>query len=401
VSNYKVKLLFSAVVLAAAVTPVAAQVGFGDQLATPPIRLILRANGQPDSATPTGTTPAQMAVAYGFNLIANQGAGQIVGIVDAFDDPNIEADLGVFSTQFGLPSCTTANGCFTKVYASGKKPLPNPGWGTEISLDVEWVHAMAPQAAIVLVEAASSSNANLFSAVDVAVSKGASVVTMSFGGAESAQETSFDSHFTVPGVVFFASAGDGGNGAEYPAASPFVVGVGGTTLSIQSDGTYISETAWSCTGPRECEIAGGTGGGTSTVEPEPAFQSAVQATGFRTVPDISYDANPSTGVPVYDSFHEGGWLQVGGTSMASPQWAALMAIVNSSRVTNGQSLMNTSSANNILTALYGSTADLNDITSGTNGKCGAPCTAGSGYDEVTGLGSPRASALIPVLMSLP
>ena len=394
-------LLFRTAVLAAALTPVAAQAQFGDREATPPIRVIMRGNGTPSSSTPTGTTPAQMLRAYGFSGIANKGAGQTIGIIDAFDNPNIEADLAVFSAQFGLPACTTSNTCFSKVFADGNQPRGNTGWGTETSLDVEWVHAIAPDTKIVLVEAASATNAHLFAAVDVAIAKGASVVTMSFGGGESAGETQYDSHFTVPGVVFFASAGDGGNGAEYPAASPYVVGVGGTTLSIQSDGTYVSETAWSCNRPLGCALLGGTGGGQSTVEIEPSYQNSVQTSSFRTVPDVAYDADPATGVPIYDTYGGGAWLQVGGTSVSSPQWAALLAIVNSSRVTAGKQVMNTSPANNVFTALYSKTATLHDITSGKNGACGAQCTAGVGYDDVTGLGSPIASTLIAGMLALP
>jgi subtilase family serine protease len=389
------------VALAAVVAPAFAQVRFGDREATPPIRVLVRANGTPFSATPTGITPAQMTVAYGLNLVPNQGAGQTVGIVDAYDDPNIEADLGVFSAQFGLPACTTSNGCFKKVFESGKQPRGNTGWGTEISLDVEWVHAMAPQAKIVLVEAASASNSDLFTSVDVAIANGASVVTMSFSGSESSGETAFDSHFTVPGVVFFASAGDSGNAAGYPATSPYVVGVGGTTLSAQANGTYVSESAWSCTRPINCAIAGGTGGGTSTIEPEPAFQTAVQQTGFRTVPDISLDADPNSGVPVYDTYGGGAWIQVGGTSLSSPAWAGVMAVINSSRVAAGKSVMNTTAANNVFTALYGMAADLHDVTTGTDGNCGAVCKAGPGYDELTGMGTPAANALVPAMVALP
>jgi subtilase family serine protease len=224
---------------------------------------------------------------------------------------------------------------------------------------------------------------------------------MSFGGGESAQEVSSDSHFNVLGVVFFASAGDSGTGAEYPAASPFVVGVGGTTLSIQANGTYVAETAWSCNGPFLCSYLGGTGGGQSSVEPKPSYQNTVQASNFRQVPDIAMDADPASGVPVYDSQTGGAWIQVGGTSLSSPMWAAVMAIVNSSRVAASKSVMNSSAANNVFTALYNSAADLHDVTSGKNGNCGALCQTHPGYDAVTGLGTPMANALIPALVALP
>jgi len=182
--------------------------------ARPPIHV----KGNATSA-PTGLSPAQTRHAYGFDQITNQGAGQIIGIVDAYDDPKIESDLGVFDSQFGLPTCTTSNGCFQKIYASGSKPKTNSGWSLEISLDVEWSHAIAPQAEIILVEAASNSFTDLLLAVDVAVQHGASVVSMSWGGSEFSSEGSYDTHFAVNGVTFTASSGDSGNGVEYPAAS--------------------------------------------------------------------------------------------------------------------------------------------------------------------------------------
>src|SRR5712691_5613018 len=227
-----------------------------DGEARPPIHI--RGNA---TSGPTGLSPAQARHAYGFDQITNQGKGQIIGIVDAYDDPNIESDLGVFNNAFGLAACTTSNGCFKKVYASGVKPSTSAGWSLEISLDVEWAHAIAPQAKIVLVEAASSSFTDLLNAVDVAVQNGASAVSMSFGGGEFSGETSYDTHFAVNGVTFTASSGDSGNGVEYPAASPDVVGVGGTTLTTGTGGSYISETAWS-----------GSGGGQSSVENEPPYQ---------------------------------------------------------------------------------------------------------------------------------
>jgi len=345
-------------------------------------------------------SPSAIRHAYGFDQITNQGAGQVIGIVDAYDDPNIESDLGIFTSTFSnqtftLPACTTSNGCFRKVYAQGSRPSANSGWSLEISLDVEWAHAIAPQAKIVLVEAASNSFANLMSAVDIAIRNGASVVSMSFGGSEFSGETSYDNHFAVNGVTFTASSGDSGNGVEYPAASPDVVAVGGTTLTTGTGGSYISETAWS-----------GSGGGQSTMEVEPTYQGSYNtvgipddANGRRGVPDVAYDANPNTGVAVYDTVrYEGqsGWFQVGGTSAGAPQWAALFAIANSMRA-----LKSTLSSTN--TAVYsvasGSNLNLNfhDITSGTNGTCGTLCTAIKGYDYVTGLGSPQAKNILPAL----
>jgi len=337
---------------------------------------------------PTGIFPAKMRAAYGFNLVANQGAGQVIGIVDAFDDPNIESDLGVFTKEFSLPACTTANGCFQKIYATGTKPAKNSNWATEISLDVEWSHAIAPQAKIMLVEASGQTNAELYQAVDVAVQNGASVVSMSWATDEYTGETGDDYHFNVPNVTFVAAAGDSGHQSLYPAASPYVVAVGGTDLTISSTGAWESETAWK-----------DSGGGVSAYEPEPTYQAGVQNTGFRGIPDVAYDADPSTGVPIYDSvgiYGLLGWVEVGGTSMAAPEWSALFAIANSMRAAATKTTLN-----QVQFDLYPIPADFHDIVSGTNGSCGAVCTAGPGYDFVTGLGSPLANEIIPALVAAP
>jgi subtilase family serine protease len=344
---------------------------------------------QPDAlGKPTGIFPAKMQTAYGFNLVSNQGAGQVIGIVDAFDDPNIESDLGVFTKQFSLPACTTANGCFQKVYATGTKPKKNSNWSSEISLDVEWSHAIAPQAKIMLVEASGQTNAELYQAVDVAVQNGATVVSMSWATDEYSGETSDDSHFNVPNVTFVAAAGDSGQQSLYPAASPYVVAVGGTELTLTTGGAWESETAWS-----------DSGGGISAYEPEPLYQAGVQNTGFRGIPDVAYDADPSTGVPIYDSvgiYGLLGWVEVGGTSMAAPEWSALFAIANSMRAAASKSGLN-----QVQFDLYPIASDFHDIVSGTNGTCGAVCTAGPGYDFVTGLGSPMANEIIPALVAAP
>ncbi|AIP64597.1 S53 family peptidase [Burkholderia thailandensis] len=348
------------------------------------------------ATTASGQSPAAVRHAYGFDSIANQGDGMIVAIVDAYDDPKIESDLGVFSKYFSLPPCTTSNGCFKKLYANGKKPRADAGWSLEMSLDVEWVHAIAPKAKIVLVEAASNSFNDLMAAVDAAVGAGASVVSMSFGGSEFSSETGFDSHFSAPShVTFVASSGDSGNGTEYPAASPYVVAVGGTTLAVDASGNYIGETAWS-----------GSGGGVSTYEPEPSGQALwpIPYAGSRGVPDVAYDANPSSGFAVYDSVTyqgQSGWFVVGGTSAGAPQWAALFAIANSMRAAAGKATL-AGPYNQLYTVgklAYGS--DYHDITSGTNGGCGTICTASGSYDYVTGLGSPQALNLVQALVAQP
>ena len=343
----------------------------------------------------SGKTPAMIRHAYGFDMLTNQGSGQTIAIIDAYDHPNIESDLGVFSSKFGLAPCTSSNGCFQKIYAAGSKPPTDSGWALEISLDVEWAHAIAPKAKIMLVEAKSTSFNDLLAAVDVAVKNGATIVSMSFGGNEFSSETYYDSHFKTSGVTFIASSGDSGNGVEYPAASQYVMSVGGTTLNTDSYGNYISEAAWS-----------GSGGGLSAYEPETSGQSAwpIPYAGKRGSPDVAYNANPNTGFAVYDSVtysNQSGWFQVGGTSAGAPQWAGLIAIANSMRIAAGKQNLN-SAFNTVYSAAKANYSyNFHDITTGTNGSCGSVCTASGGYDYVTGLGSPRANYLIPAFVNLP
>jgi subtilase family serine protease len=361
-----------------------------------PHYLIHAAAGSSPAGPPTSAlAPAQVRHAYGFDQITNQGAGQTIGIVDAYDDPSAEADLGAFNAQFNLPACTSSNGCFRKVYSKGSKPAANANWAVEIALDVEWAHAVAPKATILLVEAPSNSLSDLVAGVDVAVRDGASVVSMSWTAGEFSGETSLDTHFVSNGVTFLAASGDSGTGVAYPAASPDVVGVGGTTLTLTASGSYSSETAWS-----------GSGGGLSTMEREPSFQSQFpipdDSRGYRGSPDVSYDADPGTGYAIYDSVAisgYSGWFQVGGTSAGTPQWAGLFAIANSLRVAARKS--NLSSTNTPVYSLAKSapTADFHAVTQGTNGTCGAICTALAGYDYVTGVGTPQAAAMINALVA--
>ncbi len=322
---------------------------------------------RPDASTsPVGLSPAIMKSAYGFSTSSTIGAGQTIALVDAYDLPTAENDLNVFSQTFGLPACTTANGCFMKVNQNGgtKYPRYNSGWGLEISLDIEWAHAIAPGAKILLVEASSSSFSNLLAAEDYAAGH-ATYVSNSWGGSESSSETSYDSHFVHTGVSFFASAGDSGLPAEYPSASPKLISVGGTTLTFTSSGTLQSETGWS-----------GGGGGCSLYETATTSQSTfgtypqVNCGGKRATPDVSLDADPNSGAAVYDSSSyngQKGWYQVGGTSLASPMWAA--------RSADASSVVNSA-------YVYGSNITFRDITVGNNG---APCL--TGYDLCTGRGS--------------
>jgi subtilase family serine protease len=329
-------------------------------------------------------TPAQIKTAYGFNLLTQTGSGETVAIVDAYDDPNIASDLATFDSQWGLAAAN-----FTKVNQTGGSalPAPNASWSVEISLDVEWAHAIAPGANILLVEANSNSVTDLMTAVQYAAGH-ANVVSMSWGSGEFSGQTSYDSIFAqYPSVTFVASSGDSGaaSGPEWPAISPYVVAVGGTSLTLNSTGTYKSESGWS-----------GSGGGISKYESQPTYQQGVvtQSTTSRTNPDVAYDANPNTGFYVADSYYQPGytWYEVGGTSAGAPQWSALIALADQSR---GASNPLGEQADAALYALYHTSAyktDFHDITSGNNHYA-----AGTGYDLVTGLGSPVANALVPSL----
>ncbi|GHO87414.1 S53 family peptidase [Dictyobacter formicarum] len=323
-------------------------------------------NAMPNSA-PSGLNPVNLQSAYKLPS-ASAGSGQTVAIVDAYDDPNAEKDLAVYRSQFGLPACTTANGCFRKVNQNGgaKYPAPNVGWAQEISLDLDMVSAICPNCHILLVEASKTSIASLGTAVNTAVKLGANTVSNSYGGNESSSDARYASYYNHPGHVITASAGDSGYGVEAPAAYNTVVSVGGTSLSKSSNARGWSETAWN-----------GAGSGCSAYQPKPSWQTDTGCS-RRTVADVSAVADPNTGVSVYDTYGSSGWLVFGGTSVASPIIASVYALAgNASSVNAAQSL-------------YSNTGSLFDVTSGSNGSCGGSylCTAGAGYDGPTGLGSP-------------
>src|SRR5581483_4336627 len=234
-------LLAALVVLTPGVAPAAAP---PDHYANHPIRVRPNVSG-----SPKGLTPAQVKGAYNFPTSATAGAGKTIAIVDAYDDPTAENDLNVFSTQFGLPACTTANGCFKKVNQTGaaRYPRADGGWALEISLDIQWAHAIAPGAKILLVEASTPSFTNLMAAEDYAKAH-AQYVSNSWGASEFSGESTYDSHFRQSGVSFFVSAGDAGLPAEYPSSSPNVISVGGTNLALDADGSVAGETGWSESG---------------------------------------------------------------------------------------------------------------------------------------------------------
>ncbi len=347
---------------------------------------------------PTGYTPQQIQTAYGVNQITfsgGNGAGQTIAIVTAYNDPNIKSDLAAFDKQYGLsaPASLTIDNLGATT--------TDPGWALETSLDVEWAHSVAPGANIVLVEASSDSLSALLSAVNYArYQPGVSVVSMSWGTTEFWGESAYDKYFTTPaghtGVTFVAASGDSGAwyGPMYPSVSPNVLAVGGTTLAAGS--TYGSETGWS-------DSTGGFSGLDSdwrTYELEPSYQTAtLQAVGLnygvRTTPDVSFNADPNTGVPVYDSVPysgQSGWFQVGGTSAATPAWAGLVAIADQGLATGGKKAL---SGTQVQTDLYAlPSSDFHDITTGFNGYYATP-----GYDLVTGLGSPKANLVIAGILT--
>ncbi|HEV3169591.1 MAG TPA: kelch repeat-containing protein [Actinocrinis sp.] len=319
------------------------------------------------TTTPSGYGPADLQSAY--SLPPDGGSGQTVAIVDAFDDPTAEADLAVYRQQYGLPACTSANGCFSKVDQRGGTQYPpvNYAWAGEISLDIDMVSAIAPDAHILLVEADNDLESDLGASVDEAVALGAKFVSNSYGGSEDPSETTFDAHYNHPGVAVVAGSGDSGYGVAYPAASPYVTSVGGTSLT-RAPGTARgwSETAWSL-----------AGSGCSAYEPKPAVQHDTGCAN-RTDVDVSAIADPTPGVAVYES--NVGWLAYGGTSVASPVIAGVYADAGTP-----------AAGTNPNTYPYAAHTGLNDITLGTNGGCTVAylCNAVTGYDGPTGLGTPN------------
>jgi hypothetical protein len=343
-----------------------------------------------NSSSPTGLSPSEVRNAYGANQISfgsvtGDGAGQTIAIVDAYYDPNIASDLQAFDAQYGLQS----PGSFTQYVQRGLWQIDS-GWALETALDVEWAHAMAPAANIVLVEAQPTLNDMLSAVTFASQLPGVSVVSMSWGASEFSGESAYNNVFTTPaghnGVTFVAASGDSGT-TEFPSASPNVLSVGGTTLDVTSQGNYVSEAPWS-----------NTGTGTSPFESQPAWQAAAaSAAGLsssgRTTPDVSFVADPSTGVSVYDSipyygFGRTSWYTVGGTSVGAPAWAGLIAVANQGLALNG-----VGSLSNAQSSLY-------QVSSTVFNH---PSTAGSSstaYALTTGLGSPKANLVVSALVQL-
>ena len=340
-----------------------------------------------------GYGPADLHAAY--RLPTTGGSHQTVALVDAYDDPTIEQDLATYRAYYGLPPCTTANGCFRKVNQDGEQgnyPIANPDWEPEEALDVEMVSAICPKCHIILVEANSADEANVASsplthsdlgaAVDTAANLGATEISNSYGSVGPETDNTFwDHYYDHPGIAVTVSSGDEDYGIAWPASSPYVTAVGGTSLVKDSSARGWSETVWGSIGGGLPSDGQGAGSGCSTFEPKPAWQHDAGCSG-RTVADVSAVADPNTGVAIYDSSPEiGGWGVVGGTSVASPVIAAVYALAgNAAKVVYGS-------------YSYGHTSHLFDITQGTNFTpsqvCGYLCTGGPGYDGPTGNGTPN------------
>ncbi len=317
---------------------------------------------------PAGYHPADLQSAYALPS-SSAGKGQTIAIVDAYDDPNAEADLGVYRSTFGLAACTTGNGCFSKVNQTGGKtpPSPDAGWAEEISLDLDMVSAVCPNCHILLVEANSNSFNDLGASVNEAATLKANAISNSYSGGEFSGETSIQSSFyTHTGIAITASSGDGGYGVGIPAAFNTVTAIGGTSLSHASNKRGWKETVWS-----------GAGSGCSAYISKPSWQHD-KGCSRRTVADTSAVADPNTGVSVYDTYQQSGWLVFGGTSVSSPMIAAVFGLAgNASSINTGY--------------LYSHRTSFHDVKIGSNGSCGGSylCTARKGYDGPTGLGTPN------------
>jgi subtilase family serine protease len=371
-------------------------------------------NKNPTGNLPAGYNPFQIRHAYGFDLIANQGAGQKIAVIDAFGAPSIAASVNAFSKFFGLPNVPLQVSAPAKFNKSGETTASLQTWAWETALDVEWAHSAAPQATIILSVAASGSYADLMNAVERAIKLGATTVSMSWGGAEDAAGPAFFQQYDAifakyPNITFVAASGDGGAASgcssvdagnpdchkvQWPSSSPYVISVGGTSLELDANGNRTgAEIAWI-----------GSGGGVSLFEPQTAGQASLHLPGtLRAVPDVSYNADPNTGYYVYATIPgvaKAQWAVFGGTSVGAPQWASLFTIARSTRAHENPKL----GALDFATAIYslstsstGLAEFFQPVNSGCNtnlsiiGTCATP-----GFDDVTGLGTPRADQLLNV-----
>jgi Subtilase family len=348
---------------------------------------VVKRSGVNPDFVPFGYGPADLLSAYNLAAAsASKGTGVTIAIVDAYEDPDAESDLATYRSTFGLPACTTANGCFKKVNQSGQtSPLPagdsTGAWELEESNDLDMASAICPNCHILLVESNTNSAEDLITAVTTAASLGANVISNSYGGSEYDGEQVYTCpSYSYPGIAVVASSGDSGYGTQQPAACPNVTSVGGTSLVTASNSRGWSETVWNSND-------GGPGSGCSAYEPKPSYQTDSGCSN-RTIADVSAVADPNTGVAAYDTFpyygYSYGWVVLGGTSVAAPVIGGVYALATPPNATDYPS-----------SYPYASPGDLNDVTSGTNVVSGGPdcggtylCVAGVGYDGPTGLGTP-------------
>ena len=333
-------------------------------------RVVVDDAGNPLATSgPAGYGATDLRSAYGLTSSDTGFGSTTIAIVDAYGYPNAESDLATYRAQYGLPACTTANGCFKKVNQGGvpgSYPRADTGWSQETALDLDMASAMCPNCRILLVEASSNSFQNLAMAENTAASMGAHVISNSYGGGESGS-ASYEMYYSYPGIAITVSTGDSGYGVQFPASSPHVTAVGGTSLTRSSNARGWSESAWS-----------GAGSGCSTVYAKPAWQ-ADTGCAKRTVADVSAVADPNTGVAVYGptSPKRSGWMVFGGTSASAPLVAGMYGV-------NGGAVAYGSDPYRHVSALY-------DVSAGSNGSCGGSylCTSVAGYDGPTGLGTPH------------
>jgi subtilase family serine protease len=344
----------------------------------------------------SGLTPAQLTQAYGLDSITfstpsgpvkGDGTGQVIALIEAYHDPTLKSDLMTFDREFNLPDPPQL------IVANQAGSQTNSGWALEESMDVEWAHAIAPGATILVVEAHSQSRQSLVAAVNAARhTPGTVAISMSWGFGETANEAKYNSVFTTPpghrGITFFAASGDSGQpgGSEWPSVSPSVVSVGGTTLNVSFSGRYQSETAWV-----------DSSGGLSRFEREPGFQRSVQGTGKRSTPDIAFDGDPDTGVRVYQSSlysAQGSWEVVGGTSLGAPAWAAIIAIADQGRALYGKPPLD--GATQTLPTLYSVTSSDFNVIPPLSSRSLA---VSAGTNPYTGRGTPNGPPLVADLVA--
>ena len=350
--------------------PVCAETPIGGQARCLSMLMVDRTGKPFTSPAPSGLGPADFQDAYNLPS-SDHGSGMTVAVIDAYHNPNAEADLAVYRSTYGLPPCTTQNGCFTQITSHGDQnwARTHTGWGLETSLDLDAVSAVCPNCHILLVESYGGWIGGLGKAVNEAVKLGADAISNSYANrTKKRNENIGEKYYNHPGIAITAGSGDWGydNFRTFPTASRYVVSVGGTYLHRDGSKRGWAETAWA-----------GSGSGCAPYDPKPAWQSDPDCGNKRTYADVAADASPTSGAAVYDTFGYGGWLVVGGTSLSSPLIASVFALAGDS-VTYGE-------------RVYQNPGKLYDITSGSNGSCNGSylCTAGPGYDGITGLGTPN------------